>query len=388
MNLLDFFIIGLVCLAIYRWYKIGFVQSLFSVAGLTVGILAGVLIAPWVMGQFTANVVKFIVMLLTIGLSIVLFAELGEHLGSKLHKKIDATKLSIPNAIAGAVFSIFVVLAMVWISAAMLANSPFKALNKQIQNSLIVQSLNNKLRAAPPIIARVGTLLTPLDFPQVFVGAPPKLSQPVAPAGSAAVQSAVTAAGESTVRIEAVGCGIISTGSGFIVRDGLVMTNAHVVAGSTTVKVVDTTGRHRAELVYFDPDIDIVILRTPKLQGKILPIADRNYERGQEAVVLGFPGGGEFHAEPAGIMRIMKARGYDIYNKHQVDRNIYELRANVVHGNSGGPLVLADGTVIGMVFASAQNESGYGYALTGPEIAQALTRVGNNKVSSQQCQAE
>lgn len=388
MDLLDVFIIAFVGLAVYRWYKIGFVQGLFSVVGLIAGILLGVLIAPWIMGQFTADVVKFIVMLLTIGVSTALLAGLGEHLGNKLHKRIDETKLSKPNAIAGAIFSIFVVLAMVWITAAMLANSPYKELNKQIQNSLIIQSLNSNLPAAPPIIARVGTLFTPLDFPQVFVGAPPKLSQPVAPAGSATVQSAVAAAGESTVRIEAAGCGMISAGSGFIAGDGLVMTNAHVLAGSTAIEVVDTTARHRAELVYFDPDIDIAILRTPKLNAKVLPIANRNYQRGQEAVVLGFPGGGEFHAEPAGIMRIMEARGYDIYNKRQIDRNVYELRANVVQGNSGGPLVLADGTVIGMVFASAQNESGYGYALTGPEIAQALTKVGNSKVSSQQCQAE
>lgn len=388
MNILDLFIILFIGLAMYRWYKIGFIQGLCSVVGLVAGIIIGVVVAPWVMGQFTATAVKFIVMVITVGAITTLLAGIGEYLGHKLHTKIDETKLTKPNAIAGAIFSIFVVLGMLWITAAMLANSPYKTLNKQIQNSLILQTLNSHLPSTPPLVARIGTLFTPLDFPHVFIGAPPKLSPPVAPAGSATVQSAVTAAGESTVRIEASGCGIISAGSGFIARDNLVMTNAHVVAGSTAIEVVDTTGRHRAELVYFDQNIDIAILRTPKLSAKVLQISATNYQRGQAAVVLGFPGGGDFHAEPAGIMRLLEARGYDIYNKDQIDRNVYELRANVVQGNSGGPLVLADGTVIGMVFASAQNEPGFGYALTGQDLVAALSGVGNSRVSSQQCQAE
>lgn len=388
MNLLDILIILFIGLAMYRWYKLGFIQGLFSLIGLIAGVLLGILIAPWVMGQFSSDLVKFIVMLIVIGVSTALFAGLGEHLGHKLHIKILDTKLQKPNAIAGTVFSVVVVLMLVWISAALLANSPYKALNKQIQNSWIIQALNSRLPASPPIVARVGSLFSPLDFPQVFVGAPPKLSPPVAPAGSEFVQLAVANAGESTVRIESVGCGQISTGSGFIVKEGMVMTNAHVVAGSTAIEVVDTIGRHRAELIYFDPSTDIAILRTPVLKGRVLNISNQNYSRGQEAVVLGFPGGGEFNAEPAGITRLLNARGYDIYNERTIERAVYEMRAVVVQGNSGGPVVLSDGTVIGMIFASAQNEQGYGYALTSEELINALKQTGMSKVSSQKCQAE
>lgn len=387
MNILDIFILLFIALAVYRWYKLGFVQGLFSFVGLVLGIGIGILIAPWVMGQFTAPVVKFIVMLLTIGVTTTLLAGLGEHLGHKLHIKLLETKLTKANAIAGSIFSIFIVLGMIWITAGMLNNSPYKNLNKQIQNSFVIQNLNSRLPATPPIISRLSNLFNPLDFPQVFVGSPPKLSTPVAPAGSVTVQSAVAAAGESTVRIEATGCGDISVGSGFIVNDELVMTNAHVVAGANSVEAVDTSGRHRAEVMYFDPSTDIAILKTNKLHGKSLNISSQTYQRGQEVVVLGFPGGGEFHAEPAGVMRLLEARGLDIYGEHQIDRDVYELRANVVQGNSGGPVVLADGTVIGMIFASAQNESGFGYALTSPELNDALRRVDQDKVSTQRCEA-
>lgn len=388
MNLLDLFIIIFLGFAAYRWYKLGFVQGLFSLLGLILGVVLGIIIAPWAMGQFVSDTVKFIIMILIVGGCTALLAGTGEHLGHKLHIKLIETKLRIPNMIAGAVFSVFVVLGLIWVTASLLANSPFKALNKQIQGSFTIHLLNSRLPATPSIISKINGLLAPLDFPQVFVGAPPKLSSPVAPAGSTFVRLAVENTGESTVRIEAVGCGEISTGSGFIVREDLVMTNAHVVAGSTVIEIVDTQARHRAELVYFDPTVDIAILRTEKLGSQVLNISEQSYERGQEVAVLGFPGGGDFHAEPAGITRLLDARGYDIYNTKIVERNIYELRAHVVRGNSGGPVVLSDGTVIGMIFASAQNEQGYGYALTGQEIRRALNRVELNKVSSQRCQAD
>jgi S1-C subfamily serine protease len=163
------------------------------------------------------------------------------------------------------------------------------------------------------------------------------------------------------------------------------MTNAHVVAGANSITTIDTSGSYDSEVVYYDPSMDIAILKTPILKGKVLNISTLEYSRGQEAVALGFPGGGSFSAEPAGVTNLIKARGLDIYSQSQVIRNVYEFVGNVVQGNSGGPLVLSDGTVIGMVFASAQNNTGYGYALTGAEINQALGLVSNNRVSTQAC---
>ena len=188
------------------------------------------------------------------------------------------------------------------------------------------------------------------------------------------------------MKIESRGCGNnISSGSGFIVGDGLVMTNSHVVAGSDANRVIDTSGSYASEVIYYDPSVDIAILKTPKLKAKALGISSQKYSRGQEAVVMGFPSGGKFVAEPAGVTNTLVARGFDIYNKEQVDRLVYEFVGKVVQGNSGGPLVLSDGTVIGMVFASSQNNEGYGYALTGEEINQALKTAGNSRVDTQAC---
>ncbi len=386
MNIIDLIIILIAILVAYRWYQIGLARNLFAVGGLFVGIVIGLLISPAVMGLFKDSVGKFASAILTIALTTLAFGTLGEAMGMKLNIRLQSKNTQLLNSIAGSIGGVLFVLIFVWLSSAIIVSSPFKGFNNQIENSSIIQFLNKRLPATPPIIDRVNTLVKPLDFPQVFSGVPQKLSEPVAPAGSESVRLAVEKAGKSTVKIEARGCGnSISNGSGFIVGDGLVMTNSHVIAGANNISVLDTNGSYQAEPVYFDPAIDIAILKTPKLSARALNISDKNFARGQEATVLGFPGGGNFSAEPAGITNSIYARGLDIYGQTQITRLVYEFVGNVVQGNSGGPLVLSDGTVIGMVFASSQNNAGYGYALNGADLISALNNISSSRVSTQAC---
>jgi S1-C subfamily serine protease len=279
-------------------------------------------------------------------------------------------------------------LVFIWLGAALLSNTPYKGVNQFVQNSGIVQALNKALPPSPPIIARLNSLVKPLEFPQVFAGTPPKLAPPVAPAGSETVRSAVQEAGESTVRIEAIGCGGRQLGSGWVAGSRLIMTNAHVVAGTESIEVVDTVGRHRARAIYFDPGLDVAILRTSSdLAGKPLEITNGLVDRGQQSVVLGFPGGGDFTAEPSAVTRHLNAQGLNIYNDRLVTRSIYEFQGHVVQGNSGGPVVTGDGVVIGMVFAAAQDNSSFGYALTSPQLQKLIDLVGNktSQVSVEKC---
>ena len=386
MNIVDLIIILIVGFSAYRWYKIGLIRNLFAVVGLFVGVVLGLIIAPTIVGWFKDPMGKFISAMLAVSLSTLAFGTLGEAMGGKIDIRINSDAAKKINSISGSVASVFFVLLFIWLGTAVIISSPFKTLNSALENSSIIQYLNKNLPPTPPVIDRINALVKPLDFPQVFSGVPQKIGEPVAPAGSETVKQAVASAGQSTVKIEARGCGnTISDGSGFIVGSGLVMTNSHVVAGSNNVTVLDSAGSYDAEVVYFDPGVDIAILKTPKLKGRVLNISTQLYSRGQEAIVLGFPGGGEFDAEPAGITRAIEARGLDIYNQEQIVRSVYEFIGNVVQGNSGGPLVLSDGTVIGMVFASAQNNSGYGYALTGQEISKALGSISQGAVSTQSC---
>ncbi|MBI2797942.1 MarP family serine protease [Candidatus Saccharibacteria bacterium] len=387
MNLIDVLIILAVIYSIYRWSQIGLVAGLSTLAGTLGGLVAGVLIAPWAMNQFTDPNLRFVAAMATIGLMMLGFGYCFAWLANKLNQKIEQAKLDKANSILGGVFSIFAVLIGVWLLASVLATSPFDWLNRQIGRSAVVQTLNKNLPPAPPVVARVSSLFNNLEFPQVFVGPAPAPATPVDAAGPAEVKSAVAAAGLSTVRIEGNGCGGRLDGSGFVVAEGLVMTNAHVVAGINEPFVQDSNGSHRSAVVYFNPDLDVAVLRTSNLAGSPLAVSNVAVTRGTKAAVLGFPGGGGFDAKAAGVNRQITARGLNIYGNSSSTRNIYELQTQVVPGNSGGPVVLPNGTVIGMVFARAEDGSGVGYAIISPDLVGIINQTQglSSPVSTQTC---
>jgi S1-C subfamily serine protease len=149
----------------------------------------------------------------------------------------------------------------------------------------------------------------------------------------------------------------------------LVVTNAHVVAGIDSPQVQDANGTHRSTPVMFDPNLDIAVLRTSGLAGGPLPILNGDANRGDGAAVLGFPGGGQFDAKAAAVLRRFFATGRDIYGQSTTRREVYQLQAQIRQGNSGGPFVRQDGTVLGVVFAASTTQGNVGYALTSSEIA-------------------
>jgi S1-C subfamily serine protease len=165
--------------------------------------------------------------------------------------------------------------------------------------------------------------------------------------------------------VDAQACGQILTGTGFAVAPNFVVTNAHVVAGASSVAVTsDVTGhRGRGVVVLFDPELDLALVRTPDLVFRPLVLAGSAPGRGTVGAALGHPNGGALTVIPAAVSAEIRARGRDLYATHIVIRDILELRAPVEPGDSGGPLVLADGTVGGVVFAESRTDAAVGYAL-------------------------
>jgi S1-C subfamily serine protease len=221
----------------------------------------------------------------------------------------------------------------------------------------------------------------------VFAGLEPTPAAPVTGPLPAQVQGAAAAAARSTVRIRGVGCGGIVLGSGWVAADGLVVTNAHVVAGIADPVVEDARGEHRAIAVVFDPDTDVAVLRTTGLAGRPLTVTDTSPGRGAVGAVLGYPGGGPLTTGGAAVRDAYRALGRDIYGGGLTNRDILELQADVRPGSSGGPFVLPDGTVGGMVFARSINTSGLGYALAATELRRELARVRPGSVSTGRCAA-
>lgn len=376
MNLLDLIITVLAVIQAVRWSRYGFSRGFFSLAGYWAGLILGAFVAPFLIGGIEDPLAKLFVVLLVIFGAATLLGSVGQLIGVRLFHLLNKARLNWIDGLAGSVFSVVVTLGIVWLLAAMLSGVPFRDVNRQIRGSAIVQGLNEKLPPAPAVLARIGTLINPEGFPQAFLGPEPQPIAPVDPPSSADIKAALESAGRSTVRIESVGCGGQLTGSGFVADENIIVTNAHVIAGIDQPTVVDINGRHRAQTIYFDPDMDIAILRVDgNLAGPPLNLANQEFSRGTTGVTLGYPVGGPLKAVPAGVLSAVDARGLNIYGQKTVMRSIYILQTEVIRGNSGGPVVLTDGTVIGVIFARSDSDDNVGYAVRSSEVIPALQRA-------------
>jgi S1-C subfamily serine protease len=194
------------------------------------------------------------------------------------------------------------------------------------------------------------------------------------------INSPVVAAVEhSVVKVSGIApsCSRQIDGSGFVYAPERVMTNAHVLAGVTDPVVHDGNEELKATPVFVDPEVDIAVLDVPGLREAALPFAQTAADTGADAIIMGFPGGGPFYVGAARVRDQGEISGPDFRNTQTVRRDVYALNGIVRAGNSGGPLFATDGTVLGVVFASAIDDPNTGYALTALEVADAA-RAGAN----------
>jgi S1-C subfamily serine protease len=171
-------------------------------------------------------------------------------------------------------------------------------------------------------------------------------------------------------------CGRIQEGSGFLVEGNHIITNAHVVAGVQSPEVQQQDGgSFPATTVLFDPHLDLAVLRVNAAPAESLALLPDTLGRAARGGVVGYPGGGDLRGVEAAVRRDLSALGRDIYGEDTVRRDVYELQAVVVPGNSGGPFVTVEGVVAGVVFAASSANDGIGYALTSEEVLPSLGRA-------------
>jgi S1-C subfamily serine protease len=280
------------------------------------------------------------------------------------------------DAGAGSVIAGAAALVAVWFLAFNLVQGPFPALSRQIHGSAIVRGIDSVLPRPPSLLAQVRGFFDRFGFPEVFAGLPPAPAGPVRGPSEAEARQAFDAAEQSTVRIVGQACDRIQEGSGFVVEGGLVVTNAHVVAGTSVLEVQHRDlGSVGAAVVLFDPDLDLAVLRPATSPTDPLPVDPEVLDRGAEGAVLGYPGGGDLLGSAAAVRRTLLAVGRDIYGDSVVRRQVYELQATVRPGNSGGPFVTTDGDVAGVVFAASTTDDEVGYALTAAETEPRIDRA-------------
>jgi S1-C subfamily serine protease len=257
----------------------------------------------------------------------------------------------------------------IWFVALNLVNGPFPGIATGIQGSAIVRTLDEALPRPPSMLAEARRFFNRFGFPDVFSGIPPLPAAPVEPPTDADVRAAFDAAAPSTVMVFGLACGHVQEGSGFVAANGYVVTNAHVLAGVDDPYVrTASIGDQAATTVLFEPGLDLAILHVTDSPGPVLLLAAESPGRGQDGAVLGYPGGGPLQGAGASVLRTLAVEGPDIYGTGEAERLVLELQAVVRPGNSGGPFVLADGTVGGVVFAASSAEDDVGYAIAAEDV--------------------
>ncbi len=390
MNWLDLALVALTVAAIVWGTRTGFVVQVGTYAGIIAGMLVGARLAATTTNWSSST---FGPMLLALGTAVACAAALGSlggWLGASGLRWVRRARLGGADGALGGLIAAVGLLAVVWLLGGALANVSRADIGSTIQGSAVIRWLDDALPPVPDVAARLGRLTDPLGLPRVFAGLERAPAPPVALPADATLRAASAAASRSTVRIQGVGCGSLRLGSGFVVGTGLVMTNAHVVAGAGDLRVSDTAGNHAASVVRFDPSLDIAVLRTSGLAGPPLRIATENVDRGATGAILGYPNGGGLSVGAAAVRAAYDAIGRDIYGTALVTRPIVELQATVRPGNSGGPLVIADGTVGGVVFARSVSDGGIGYAIAASTARAELdqTTATARPVSTGSCPAD
>jgi S1-C subfamily serine protease len=377
VNPFDVIAIALIVLAVVLGFRSGAMPQVGGLIGAIGGGALAILALPYLADplQSLDPAIRPLIVLAGLLLAVGLGESIGSAIGRLIARGLGTGVLGAADRVGGAFVGVAQALLVVWLAGGLLAIGPVPRLTEAAQTSTAVRTLNAVLPAPDQIAAELGTLLDSSGLPDVFVGFEPMPRPPVdRPADSTARRIAAAAEG-STLRVVASTCGLSSSGSGVAIDDDYVVTNAHVVAGSNRrgVRVATATGRLTdATVVMFDPDLDVALLHAPGLDVPALRFAARDPERGAIGATLGYPGGGALTIVPAAVTGAYPAIGRDIYGASTVRRDILELRADVDRGDSGGPFVLDDGTVGGLVFAEARTNDEVGYALTPTAVA---TRV-------------
>jgi S1-C subfamily serine protease len=308
---------------------------------------------------------------------VLLLATIGQliavTIAGRIRSKVKSQPVRYLDSAVGSVFSVLAVLLVAWMVAVPLASSPFPTLAGQVRRSVVIRAVDDAMpNAVRNLYSSLRLFIDRSGFPQVLNALQPTRIVDVAPADPALLNSpAVAQARPSVLKVRSVApsCDRAIEGSSFVYANERVLTNAHVVAGARQVQVETASGALNARVVVYDPERDVAVLYVPGLRQAPLPLAQKAAVSGQDAIVLGYPEDGPFDVRAARVRDREQITGHDIYGNNTVRRDIYSIRSVVRVGNSGGPLIATNGSVLGIVFASALDSSDTGFVLSEQEIS-------------------
>lgn len=371
---LDLLLLAAAIIVTLGGLRTGLLARVATWAGLVVGLVLSARTVPYVLSLADAAGLpaRTFIAVLALTLTVSLTSTLLQVASAPLRKLLTLGPLSLLDRALGAVASLTMFALAVWLVLPSAAAVPGRV-SSEVRSSAVLGVLDTATPAQPDLGRTIRTLLGGDRFPDVFTSLAPT-PEPSAPPETIGISSDVLdLATRATTGIRAVGCGRAYSGSGFAIDDDHVVTNAHVVAGAREVELV-AGGRRgaAASVVVFDAERDLAVLRAPGHGLRPLDLADAAV--GDVAAVIGYPGG---QAEPrvaaVRIERWVNGVGRDIYGRGPTERELYFLSAELRSGDSGAPVIDADGRAVGVVFAVSPDVPTAAYALTINEVRAVMT---------------
>jgi len=347
MTGIDWLIVVFCALLAFYGYVHGFIVGGLSLLGFGLGAFIGTRLGPLVLPGGSHSQYAPLFGLLGALLAGGVLASGFEGVGLHARRALRFPGLRTIDGLLGAALTACVGLGIAWIVGAVaLHMTASPTLQAKLERSKILRGLDELLPPSGPILNALARIdpLPALRGPLATV--PPPTSRILASPG-------VRAAAPSVVRVIGTACGLGIEGSGWVAGPGLVVTNAHVVAGEgdTHVEVGGNSPGLQAQAIGYDPHNDLAILHVPGLSDRALSLA-ADARAGTSAAILGYPQDGPFDAEPGRIGQTLDVQTEDAYGNGPVTRSITQLLGLVRPGNSGGPMVDATGQVVATVFAA------------------------------------
>ena len=367
--MVDLVLIVLIIMFALNGYRQGFLVGGLSFCGFFGGALVGLQVAPWLVEAVDTAFARVVVSLaLVFGLAL-LGQAAAAWAGGRLRGAITNEHGRKIDDLGGIVVSVIALLLVAWMVAGPLASSSMPSLSRSVRNSVILHGVDTVMPdGARVLYNRLRDTIAGGEFPNVFGDLTPTRAREVPAPDPALVGSpAVAVARNSVVKVtgSAPSCRRRIEGSGFVYAPQHVMTNAHVVAGTQGALTVEVNNESRSgRVVHYDPNRDLAVLYVPNLSAPPMVWADALAETGADAIVVGYPLDGPFTPVSARIRDVSNVKGPNIYEDETVIREVYTLRATVLSGNSGGPLIDTNGQLLGVVFAAALDDPETGFALT------------------------
>jgi len=373
VNLLDLLLLVVLVLTALGGFRAGLIARLSGWIGLLAGLVVSFFAVPVVLGFFedSTPITRFLVAIAALSVTVAVLSSLFQRLGLGLVRVIHRTPLRGVDRGAGAVAAVVVLGVLLWLLLPAAALVP-GSISAQVRTSAVLGVVQDATPPPPDAIGALTNLVDQSRFPDVFDDLRPAPDTGPPPAQIPVPPEVVEAATASTVRVNSTGCGRRFVGSGWTVAEGLVATNAHVVAGADEITVRRPDGQVLdATVVRFDPDRDLAVLAVEDLGQS--PLGFGAVVDGGDAASIGYPGGQEAARIAAVSVREQRTtNGRDIYRDQSATREVVFLAAELRRGDSGSPVIDANGDVVGIVFAISPDRRTTAYALAPEELEDVL----------------